>query len=199
MHLMPGIPNNLPREYTAAMAQGGRGKLLKIGLQMNERFWEKEHIYGGITWTNQEVEQIWYPAHGIHGNKGVMLGAYIFNERTNDLMARMTPAERIELAIQNGERIHPDYRRHVETGVTVAWHRMNYLMGCTTQWQSEDARRDAFPGAAAAGRPALHDGRPDQLSPGLAGGRHQLRAPGAWPTWTAGSALELAAGASANA
>lgn len=144
MHLMPGIPNNLPRAYTAAMAEAGRGKLLKIGLQMNERFWEKEDIYGGITWTNQEVEQIWYPTHGIHGRKGVMLGAYVFNDRTNDLMARMTPEQRIELAIQNGERIHPSYRQHVENGVTVAWHRMNYMMGCTTQWASDEARRDAF-------------------------------------------------------
>ena len=144
MHLMPGVRSNLPPDYRAAMINAGRGKLLKIGLQMNERFWEKEHIYGGITWTNQDVEQIWYPAHGIHGKKGVMLGAYIFDDETNERMARLTPAERIEVAIQNGERIHPNYRRHVETGVTVAWHRMNYLMGCTTQWQSDEIRRESF-------------------------------------------------------
>ena len=142
-HLMAGIHNNLPAEYLTAMASVGRGKLLKIGLQMKERFWEKENIYAGITWTDQEVEQIWYPPHGIHGKKGVMLGAYVFNDRTNERMARMTPDERIELAIQNGERIHADYRQHVETGVTVAWHRMNYMMGCTSQWTAE-ARQQHF-------------------------------------------------------
>ncbi len=142
-HLLPGIRNNFPGEYLTAMANVGRGKLFKIGLQMNERFWESENIYGGISWTNQEVEQIWYPTHGIHGNKGIMLGAYVFDEANNDLFARMTPAERIELAIRNGERIHPNYRRHVENGVTVPWHRMNYLMGCTAQW-TEQARRDYF-------------------------------------------------------
>jgi monoamine oxidase len=144
MHLLPGIPNNLPAEYRAAMANAGRGKLTKIGLQMNERFWERENIYGGISWTDQEVEQIWYPSHGIHGSKGIMLGAYVFNDATNEQIARMTPAERIELAIRNGEQIHPNYRSHVENGVTVAWHRMNYMMGCTTQWQSNDVRRESF-------------------------------------------------------
>jgi monoamine oxidase len=141
-HLLYGIRNNFPSEYLTAMASVGRGKLFKIGLQMKERFWEKEHIYGGISWTDQEVEQIWYPSHGIHRKKGVMLGAYVFNDQTNDLLARMNPAERLELAIQNGERIHPGYRQHVESGVSVAWHRMNYMMGCTTQWT--DAARQSF-------------------------------------------------------
>lgn len=136
-HLLPGIRNNFPDTYLAALASVQRGKLFKIGLQMKERFWERENIYGGITWTNQEVEQLWYPTHGIHGRKGVMLGAYVFNDQTNDLFARLAPAERIELAIRNGERIHPDYRRYVETGVSVAWHRMNYMMGCTSRWTPE--------------------------------------------------------------
>ncbi len=142
-HLIHGIRNNFPAEYLTAMNNVGRGKLFKIGLQMKERFWEKENIYGGITWTNQEVEQIWYPTHGIHGRKGIVQGAYVFDDATNDLFARLSPAERIELAIQNGERIHPDYREHVETGVTVAWHRMNHQMGCTAQW-SEEARQRYF-------------------------------------------------------
>lgn len=142
-HLLPGIHNNFPKEYLTAMASVGRGKLFKAGLQMNERFWEKDGLYGGITWTDQEVEQIWYPTHGIHGDKGIMLGAYVFNDQTNEMFARMTPEERIELALRNGEKVHPNYREHFETGVTVAWHRMNYLMGCTAQW-SEEARRDHF-------------------------------------------------------
>jgi len=141
--LLPGIRNNFPAEYLAAIAAVKRGKLFKIGLQMKERFWERENIYGGISWTNQEVEQLWYPTHGIHGKKGIMLGAYVFNEETNDLFARLPPAERIELAIRNGEQIHPDYRQYVENGVTIAWHRMNFMMGCTSRW-SPEARQQHF-------------------------------------------------------
>ncbi len=28
--------------------------------------------------------------------------------------------------------------------MTVAWHRMNYMMGCTTQWDSAQILRDSF-------------------------------------------------------
>ncbi len=142
-HLLRGIYNNFPPAYLTAMANVGRGKLFKAGLQMKERFWERDHIYGGISWTNQPVEQLWYPSHGIHDDKGVMLGAYVFNDETNEMLARLSPAERLELVIQNGEKIHPGYRDYVETGVTVPWHRMNHLMGCTAQW-TEEARRHYF-------------------------------------------------------
>lgn len=140
-HLLHGIPNNFPAEYVTAMASVGRGRLFKAGLQMKERFWEREHIYGGITWTSQEVEQIWYPSHGIHGSKGVVLGAYVFDQTTNAALARLNPEERLELVIRSGERIHPDYRRYVENGVTVAWHRMNHLLGCSAIWTEETRRR----------------------------------------------------------
>lgn len=141
--LMPGIRNNFPNEYLDAIASVQRGKLAKIGLQMKERFWEREHIYGGISWTNQDVEQLWYPTHGIHGKKGIMLGAYVFDEQVNERLARLSPAERIELAIRNGEQIHPGYRNYVETGVTISWHRMNHMMGCTSRWTPE-ARQQYF-------------------------------------------------------
>ena len=139
-HLIPGIHNNFPTDYLEAMASVKRGKLMKIGLQMSERFWEKQNIYGGISWTDQKIEQIWYPTHGIHDAKGVMLGAYIFNDDTNAEYARLTPVERLATAIEQGSKIHPGYGNYVETGVTVPWHRMNYMMGCTAQW-SEEARQ----------------------------------------------------------
>ena len=73
MHLLAGIEHNFPKEYAAGFTAIPRGKLFKIGLQMKERFWEREGIYGGISWTLQDIQQIWYPAHGIHRKKGVML------------------------------------------------------------------------------------------------------------------------------
>ncbi len=69
-----------------------------------------------------------------------MLGAYIFNDDTNAEYARLTPVERLATAIEQGSKIHPGYGNYVETGVSVPWHRMNYMMGCTAQW-SEEARQ----------------------------------------------------------
>ena len=134
MHLLAGIEHNFPKEYSAGFLAVPRGKLFKIGLQMKERFWETEGIYGGISWTTQDIQQLWYPAHGINRKKGVMLAAYTFDPNAGEKFARLAPAERIKLAIAQGEKIHPGYGSHVETGVTVAWHQMNHMLGCAAQW-----------------------------------------------------------------
>jgi monoamine oxidase len=134
---MAGIPHNFPADYAAAFTAVSRGKLMKIGFQMRERFWEKQMIYGGISWTTQDISQIWYPCHGIHGQKGVVLGAYVFGGPASDRFERMTPSERLEEAIRQGEKVHPDYRSHVETGVSVCWHRMNNMLGCAAEWLPE--------------------------------------------------------------
>jgi monoamine oxidase len=134
MHLLAGIEHNFPKETAAGFLAVPRGKLFKIGLQMKERFWEKEGIYGGISWTTQNIQQIWYPAHGIHRKKGVVLAAYTFDPNSGEKFARLPPAERIKLAIEQGSKIHPDYGKYVETGVTVAWHQMNHMLGCAAQW-----------------------------------------------------------------
>ena len=129
-HLLAGIHNNFPAEYRNALGQIQRGKLLKIGFQMSRRFWEDDDIYGGISWTAQQIMQIWYPSHGHNSAKGVVLGAYVFDQETTEALARLTPEERIRVAIRQGAAIHPDYGKYVENGVTVPWNRMNFMMGC---------------------------------------------------------------------
>jgi monoamine oxidase len=135
--LLSGIYNNFSKEYAATLATLERGHLFKIGLQMKKRFWEDDNIYGGISWTSQPIEQIWYPTHGIHSEKGVMLGAYTFREEHGMMFERMNPRERIESAIAQGEKIHPGYGGYVESGVSVPWARMNHMMGCNTRWNDE--------------------------------------------------------------
>ena len=137
MHLLAGIEHNFPKEFAAGLTSIPRGKLFKIGFQMKERFWEKEGIYGGISWTLQDIQQLWYPAHGINRQKGVMLGAYTFDPAAGEKFARLAPADRFKLAIAQGEKIHPGYGSYVETGVSVAWHQMNHMLGCAAQWDEE--------------------------------------------------------------
>jgi len=136
-HFMPGIPNNLSKEYKAGLASLQPEKFFKIGFQMKQRFWEREGIYGGITSTNQRINQIWYPSHGIHGKKGVVLGAYTFFEQSN-FFERMTPDERLKYAADCGDKIHPGYSDYIEAGVSIPWGRMNHMMGCGTSWTPEE-------------------------------------------------------------
>ena len=140
-HLLPGIHNNFSKEYMTAIKAIDRGKPVKVALQMSERFWEREGIYGGISYTDQLIKQLWYPSQGIHSQKGVMLGAYTYTEEDGDALAGMTPEQRIQTAIEQGKHIHSDFGSYVETGVSVPWHRMKYMMGCPAIWTPETRQR----------------------------------------------------------
>ena len=74
MHLLAGIEHNFPNDYAAGSRPFRRGKLFKIGLQMKERFWEREGIYGGISWTLQDIRRSGIRRTASTGKKGVMLG-----------------------------------------------------------------------------------------------------------------------------
>lgn len=132
-HLMAGIDNNFPAEYREAMQYVRRGEAYKSAFQAKTRFWENEDIYGGISWTAQAIQQIWYPSHGAHKQKGIILSAYDYGGSRK--LTQLTQEQRIETALRQGEKIHPGYRQQVEKGITVAWHRMNNMLGCSARWQ----------------------------------------------------------------
>jgi monoamine oxidase len=112
----------------------------KMGLQFKRRFWEEdEGIYGGITRTDQEISQIVYPSHGLHGRKGVLIGYYIMGASENGKkMGDRTPAERLDAALEQGARIHPQYRAEFENGFSVAWHRVVWNKGSWAQYSPEN-------------------------------------------------------------
>lgn len=132
-HLTVGLDHNFPGEYVKALKYVRRGEVYKAAFQAKERFWEKEDIYGGISRMNNSSREVWYPPHGIHKDKGVILGAYDFGGGMHHTM--MTQEERIESHLSDGEQIHPNFREVVEKPVTVAWHRMNHMLGCAARWR----------------------------------------------------------------
>lgn len=136
-HLIPGIQNNFPAGYVDAMTRVPYASLVKVGLQMRERFWERDNIYGGISWTDQLSEQLWYPSHGFHGQKGVVLGAYLLSDKKGREFTRLSQTGRLREAMRAGELIHPGYSSYVENGVTVCWQRIAHQLGCNARWNEE--------------------------------------------------------------
>jgi monoamine oxidase len=136
--LLEGITNNFDAEFKSKLKSRPRGKLTKIGFQMNERFWEKEGIFGGNSWTGQDITQIMYPSHGHQKRKGVLIGGYIFSGKINDKVVAMTSGQRLEMAKRQGEKVHPGYASYVDSGVSVAWYRMKHFLGCTARKVSHE-------------------------------------------------------------
>ena len=115
-----------------------------MGLQFKRRFWEEdEGIYGGHTSTDQQIGQIIYPSHGLHGRKGVIIGYYIQGQHARPVGER-TPAERQALALEQGARIHAQYPVELEHGFSVAWHRVPWSYGSWATFSAE-ARKEVYP------------------------------------------------------
>ena len=101
----------------------------KVGWQA-ERFWETEsNIYGGISWTTDVIDQIWYPSSDYLSAKGTLTGAYIRGKRAEAFNA-LPVAERLRIAREQGERLHPGhFAKHVEHGIAIGWNRMEFAQG----------------------------------------------------------------------
>ena len=69
--VLSGLEKDLSQPVQSAIAAAGYDGAGKIGLQFKRRFWEQDdEIYGGRSWTDQEIGQIIYPSHGFNGSKG---------------------------------------------------------------------------------------------------------------------------------
>ncbi|PSR57380.1 amine oxidase [Adhaeribacter arboris] len=116
----------------------------KMGLQFKRRFWEEdEQIYGGITHTNNELTQIFYPSYDYLSKKGILIGYYNFNEKAKTV-GDLSMADREKLALEKGSLIHPQYKQEFETSFSVSWHKTKYNMGGWAVYNSE-ARKTLYP------------------------------------------------------
>jgi monoamine oxidase len=110
----------------------------KIGLQFKRRFWEEdEQVYGGITHTNNELTQIFYPSNDYLSQKGILVGYYNFNEKAK-LVGDLSFKERERLALQKGSLIHPQYPKEFENSFSVSWHKTMYSMGGWAVYSNEE-------------------------------------------------------------
>jgi monoamine oxidase len=117
-------------------------RFFKVALQMGSRFWEERYgIYGGITWSDDDITQIWYPSEGFQSAKGVVLAAYCWDDEVSARWEGLSPTERLEKAVVEGERIHPEYRAEAENGISIAWAKVPNLEGCTFAWADDDIDR----------------------------------------------------------
>ena len=108
------VLRGIPADFSPGIAEAVRAvpymDVGKIALQFKRRFWEEDdRIFGGISWTDQNITQIFYPNYGYLGtNGGVLIGYYHFGEDAAQV-GRLSPADRQALALAPGSKLHPPY------------------------------------------------------------------------------------------
>jgi monoamine oxidase len=144
--LLAVLDSDLSAERRAALARVRMAPAAKLAFRCDRRWWEEElTIYGGISFTAKAATQIWYPSHGFHAAKGILVGAYIWGGPVGERFAALDPAARAALAVEAGEALHPEigFARQVAAPVSVAWGRMPLARGAWAEWGGSAAAEAA--------------------------------------------------------
>lgn len=137
------IDNDFSADIIDAMKTPAPSEVAKFGLQMKSRFWETEDmIYGGTSATSM-AGNIAYPSADLHGtNGGVLLSSYLFGGRSTAFSA-MNMDEKIEYALNIGEKVHPDQYRANFNGKAagVIWQDEKYNKSGWSSWRGDSIKK----------------------------------------------------------
>ncbi|MEM8962156.1 MAG: amine oxidase, partial [Acidobacteriota bacterium] len=92
-------------------------------------------IFGGISWTEHPITQVWYPSEAYHDQKGVLTGAYNFGNDAHQA-GRMPVAERLDDAREGAALFNEPFAEGLGKGVAIAWQNMPYIKGGWAQWNT---------------------------------------------------------------
>jgi monoamine oxidase len=140
--ILANIDTNFSPEYTEAVNAVRFADTCKVGWQTNSRFWEtKDQMYGGISYIKDNITQMWYPSYDYFGKKGILTGAYNYDNDART-MASLGLRARLQLAMAGAKKLHPDFDKHVpiELGLSIAWKNVPYqLGGWADDWKCDEA------------------------------------------------------------
>jgi monoamine oxidase len=102
----------------------------KILFQTRTRFWETmDGIVGGTTATDLPIRRMVYPSHSNPEEaRGTLLASYTWGQDALRWEA-MDPETRIEEALQQVAKIHPEVLDQFEVGISHAWYEDHYARG----------------------------------------------------------------------
>lgn len=127
--VLAGIANDFSAAHQSEIAGFQYSSAVRVAFQ-SPRFWEQEHhIYGGITWSDQDITQIWYPNHGFQRENGIIVGAYIFDGAAGNRFTDLPPATRIDMTRAQASNVHPQFRDQASHGISVAWNKVPFQRG----------------------------------------------------------------------
>lgn len=135
------IPNNFQADYRQAMDACDFAATFKLGWQANERFWENTNqIFGGISYINDSIMQIWYPSHDFLSSKGALVGAYNYYKEAT-AAGKLDLNRRLDLGQAGGARLHPEFNDTKviprDKGLSIAWQNIPYQLGGWADWHGD--------------------------------------------------------------
>ncbi|MCB1843705.1 MAG: FAD-dependent oxidoreductase, partial [Halioglobus sp.] len=127
--VLRGIANDFSAAHRTAIGSFAYTSAAKLAFQ-SRRFWEQDHnIYGGISWTTQNITQLWYPSNNLGAANGILLAAYMYGGAAGNSFTALTPQQRIDTVLTQGAAVHPEMQGEAARGISVAWSKMPFQLG----------------------------------------------------------------------
>lgn len=92
-------------------------------------------IFGGISWTDNDIQQIWYPSTGYQDEKGVLTGAYNFDKIAHE-WGKLPVSKRLEMAREDASKFNKKFAKGLDDGLAIAWQNMPHIKGGWAYWQA---------------------------------------------------------------
>lgn len=92
-------------------------------------------IFGGISWTDNDIQQIWYPSSDYQDKKGVLTGAYNFDKIASE-WGELSVCERLEKAKDDASKFNEAFAKGLKDGLAIAWQNMPHIKGGWAYWQA---------------------------------------------------------------
>jgi monoamine oxidase len=137
--LLKNIPNNFADDFDKAVDRCKYDPTCKLGWQANQRFWESDkwQIYGGISYTDDPITQMWYPSYDYFTRNGTLTGAYNYDDDAK-AFGNMSLSDRIRTARKGAIKFHPEFadERLVpsDKAISIAWQNIPNEGGGWANW-----------------------------------------------------------------
>jgi monoamine oxidase len=132
LNILAKVGTNFDKPLKAAIASVPYDYSNKIGFDA-PRFWEKQQIYGGISFVGGDTNLVWYPSNGLHTERGMLLACYGSGPSAKGFAAR--PLEE-QIAIARGVvgRLHPGHEGDLSRPAVVNWSKIPFNLGPWPAW-----------------------------------------------------------------
>jgi monoamine oxidase len=138
------LNTNFSPDFKQAINHAKVGALYKLAWQANRRFWEESpyNIFGGISYTDSPITQMWYPSNDYMSSKGIIAGSYSYFEQA-EKFGRMTLSERIAAGRRDAIKLHTEFSSEnlvpSSKAVSIAWNQAEGQSGGVALWDMNNA------------------------------------------------------------
>ncbi|WP_269713396.1 flavin monoamine oxidase family protein [Caulobacter sp. NIBR2454] len=145
LSVLSKIPSDFAPDVKKAIASAHYEPGTKVAWQ-SRRFWEQDDFqYGGLGWTDEESEVVWYPSGGFGEKTGVIVGAYSigFSGPENRIKFEAKSFEdRFALSRRVIEKFHPGRGSELALPATVSWRQTPFSDGVAVGWREDQRATD---------------------------------------------------------